>query len=164
MVTVGRVLGAWGIKGWVKVHSYTEPRENIVSFPTWTLQRGADQQVERVESGRVHGKNQVVAKLESVTDRDAAEELAGADILVARQSLEPCKDGEYYWTDLEGLRVVTSRGEDLGSVDHLLGTGSNDVMVVRGDRERLIPFIAEQVVREVDLGKGLIVVDWDADF
>jgi 16S rRNA processing protein RimM len=78
--------------------------------------------------------------------------------------LAPCEDGEFYWTDLEGLRVVTSRGEELGVVDHLIATGSNDVMVVRGDRERLIPFLLGQVVRDVALNEGVIVVDWDADF
>lgn len=164
MVTLGRVVGAWGVKGWVKVHSYTEPRDNIVSFPVWTLRRGVEQQLARVEQGRTHGNNQVVVKLESIADRDAAQALAGAEILIERTRLAPCEEGEYYWTDLEGLRVVTSQGEELGRVDHLLGTGSNDVMVVRGDRERLIPFLAGQVVRSVDLAGGLIVVDWDADF
>ena len=164
MVTLGRVLGPWGIKGWIKVHSYTEPRENIVSYPVWILRRGAEQRTERLEQGRTHGGKHVVAKLESVADRDAAEALVGADILVERRSLAPCEEGEYYWADLEGLRVVTSLGEQLGVVDCLLATGSNDVMVVRGDRERLIPFLVGQVVQDVDLGKGVIVVDWDADF
>jgi 16S rRNA processing protein RimM len=164
MVTLGRVLGPWGVKGWIKVHSYTEPRENIVGFPVWILRRGDEQRVERVEQGRTHGSNQVVVKLESVADRDAAGALVGSDILVERQNLAPCEDGEFYWTDLEGLRVVTSRGEELGVVDHLIATGSNDVMVVRGDRERLIPFLLGQVVRDVALNEGVIVVDWDADF
>lgn len=163
LVTLGRVLGPWGVKGWVKVLSYTEPRENIVEFPDWILCRGEERWIERLEQGRRHGAN-VVAKLESVADRDAAAALKGARIAVERASLAPCEDGEYYWTDLEGLRVVASTGRELGRIDHLFGTGANDVMVVRGDRERLIPYIADQVVREVDLAAGVVVVDWDPDF
>ena len=164
MVTLGRVTGPWGVKGWIKVHSYTEPRDNIAAYPVWILRRGGQQRVERVEQARAHGKAQVVAKLEGVADRNAAAELAGSEIVVERQSLAACDEGEYYWTDLEGLRVVTVGGEDLGLVDHLLRTGSNDVLVVRGERERLIPFIAEQVVKRVDLDDGRLVVEWDADF
>jgi len=164
MVTLGRVTGPWGVKGWIKVHSYTEPRENIIAYPVWILRRGQEQRAERVEQARGHGKDQVVAKLEGVADRDAAAELAGSEIVVGRQSLAACDEGEYYWTDLEGLRVVTVGGEELGCVDHLFRTGSNDVLVVRGERERLIPFIEEQVIRRVDLGGGRLIVEWDADF
>lgn len=157
------MLGPWGVKGWIKVYSYTEPHENIVEFPVWSLEQGGERRAVQVEQGRRHG-SQIVVKLTSVDDRDAAELLAGAEIAVERGELAPCDDGEYYWTDLEGLRVVTSAGVDLGEIDHLLATGSNDVMVVIGDRQRLVPFVAEQVVRNVDLGEGVVVVDWDPDF
>lgn len=163
MVTLGRVLGPWGVKGWIKVLSFTDPLENIVDFPTWVLDLGGDRQVVELEDGRAQG-DQVVAKLASSPDREAAQALSGAQILVARASLAPCADGEYYWADLEGLRVVTQAGADLGVVERLFGTGSNDVMVVRGGRERLIPFIEEQVVKDVDLAAGHIVVDWDPEF
>ena len=162
-VTLGRVLGPWGVKGWIKVYSYTDPRENIVDFPVWSLEHGGGRRAVQVEQGRRHG-SQVVVKLVSIDDREAAELLAGAEVTVERSELKPCDDGEYYWADLEGLRVVTSAGEALGEIDYLIATGSNDVMVVRGDRERLIPFIAEKVVRTVDLGKGTVVVDWDPEF
>jgi len=157
------VLGAWGVKGWIKVYSYTDPRENIVEFPVWSLEREGERRSVQVEQGRRHG-SQVVVKLTAVDDRDTAERLAGSEIMVERDELAPCDHGEYYWTDLEGLRVVTRAGVDLGEIDHLLATGSNDVMVVIGDRERLIPFIAEQVVQTVDLGEGIVVVDWDPEF
>lgn len=157
------MLGAWGVKGWIKVYSYTDPRENIVEFPVWSLEREGERRSVQVEQGRRHG-SQVVVKLTAVDDRDTAERLAGSEIMVERDELAPCDHGEYYWTDLEGLRVVTRAGVDLGEIDHLLATGSNDVMVVIGDRERLIPFIAEQVVQTVDLGEGIVVVDWDPEF
>lgn len=157
------MLGPWGVKGWVKVYSYTDPRENIVDFPTWSLEKDGQRRSVRVEQGRRHG-SQVVVKLASVDDRDAAALLAGADVSVARGELAPCEDGEYYWTDLEGLRVVTRGGVDLGAIDRLFSTGSNDVMVVIGDKERLIPFVKEQVVQSVDLEAGTVVVDWDPAF
>lgn len=162
-VTLGRVLGAWGVKGWIKVYSYTDPRENIVNFPVWSLAQDGQRRSVELEQGRRHGSH-VVVKLRRVDDRDAAELLAGAEIRVERAELAPCDDGEYYWTDLEGLRVVTREGVDLGEIDHLFATGSNDVMVVIGDRERLIPFLAEQVVHAVDLDGGRVIVEWDPEF
>ena len=164
MITLGRVLGAWGVKGWIRVHSYTEPSDNIVRFTDCTLRRGKEERVERFEEGRAHRGNQIVARLASVADRDAAEALAGFDVLVERDRFAPCADDEFYWADLEGLEVVTRGGQKLGAVDHLFATGSNDVMIVRGDRERLIPFVIGDVVQQVDLSAGRIVVDWDADF
>jgi 16S rRNA processing protein RimM len=163
VVTLGRVLGPWGVKGWIKVYSYTDPRENIVHYSVWTLRRGSEVRLVTLEQGRGQGKD-VVAKLAMVDDRDAAEALAGADIVVERSALEPCAAGEFYWADLEGLRVLTAQGEELGRVTSLFGTGSNDVMVVVGERERLIPFIVGAVVRDVQLEEQLIVVDWDPSF
>ena len=157
------MLGPWGVKGWIKVYSYTEPRENVVSFPVWLLEQDGERRSVRLEQGRRHGSH-VVAKLSAVDDRDAAERLRGAQIMVERAALAPCDDGEYYWADLEGLRVVTREGVSLGEIDHLFATGSNDVMVVNGERQRLIPFLTDQVVQAVDLNDGVVVVDWDPDF
>lgn len=106
----------------------------------------------------------MVAKLPGCNDRDAAAKLVGATIQVPRSALPKPKRGEYYWTDLEGLAVVTVEGVDLGKVSHLFATGANDVLVVRGERERLIPFVTGQFVKDVDLKAGRITVDWDADF
>jgi len=163
MVTLGRVLGPWGVKGWIKVYSYTNPRENIVRYAAWTLRRGTETRAVMLEDGRRQGKD-VVAKLEAVDDRDAAEALAGAEIVVERRALVPCAEDEFYWADIEGLHVRTAQGEELGRVVSLFGTGSNDVMVVVGEREHLVPFIVGTVVREVRLAEHLIVVDWDPDF
>ena len=162
-VTLGRVSGLLGVKGWIKVHSYTEPRESIVGFERWIVR---DRDVERdmeVEAGRRQGRT-VVAKLRGVDDRDEARALIGAEIAVAREDLPPCEPGEYYWADLESLDVRTPAGEELGRVDFLFSTGEHDVMVVKGERERLIPFVRERVVREVDLDLGVIIVDWDPSY
>lgn len=163
LVALGRVSGVHGVKGWIKIHSYTDPRANITEYPVWTLQRDERDWTIEVEDGRSHGGN-VFAKLRGVDDRDQALEWVGAQISIERSRLPACEAGEFYWTDLEGLEVRTDAGEVLGKVDHLLATGSNDVLVVVGEKERLIPFVMGEFVRSVDLDAGLIVVGWSGDF
>lgn len=163
LVTLGRISGVHGVKGWVKVHSYTEPRDNILGFERWVLEQGGRRSGAVLEDGRVHGKG-VIAKLAGVDDRDRALELIGADIAVERGELPSIGADEYYWADLEGLAVRSPSGEPLGTVDHLIATGSNDVLVVRGVRELLIPFVLGTVIREVDLAAGVIVADWEPGF
>lgn len=113
--------------------------------------------------GRQHGKG-VIALLADCSDRDQARALTGCEIGISRDALPAAQPGEYYWHDLQGLKVVTLAGEALGSVDHLIETGANDVLVVKGDRERLIPFVMGQVIVQVDLEQGEIRVDWDREF
>lgn len=163
LVILGRVNGLLGVKGWLKIYSYTDPRDSIVDFSTWVLRTGNDEQTVELEDGRKHGRT-VVVKLKAIDDRDQAGALVGAEIAVERDALAPCDAGEYYWTDLEGSTVVTAQGESLGRLDHLFETGGHDVMVVIGDRRRLIPFVQEKVVREVRLEQHIIVVDWDPAF
>jgi 16S rRNA processing protein RimM len=163
LVTLGRISGVFGVKGWVKVHSYTEPRDNIVGFAVWTLRRSGVESTIEVEDGRSHGGN-VVAKLRGVDDPERARELMGTEILVDRAELPECKPGEYYWTDLEGLEVRAPSGELLGIVDHLVATGANDVLVLAGEPGRLIPFVVGDVIRSVDLEAGVIVADWSPEF
>ena len=145
------------------MHSHTDPRENIVTFSRWTLRQGDDHAPVEVENGRLQGRT-VVAKILGIDDRDEARSLIGAEITVERDDLPPCEPGEYYWADLEGLGVRTASGDDLGQVDHLFSTGAHDILVVAGDRQRLIPFVMRRVVREIDLERGLIVVDWEPDY
>lgn len=163
-VTLGRIAGAHGIQGWVKVRSDTSPRDNIVRYSPWLLMRAGRREAWPVRSGRVQGKS-VVAKLAGCDDRDTAESLAGAEILVPRSRLpRTTEPGEFYWADLVGLEVETVGGVALGRIESLFETGANDVIVVQGERERLIPYIWEQVVCEVDLQAGVMRVDWDPDF
>lgn len=161
-VILGRITGAHGVRGWVKVVSHTEPRENILAYERWQLRRPEGWQSHAVAEGRSSG-GRVFARLEGVTTRDEAAALAGTDVAVLREELPATAEGEYYWADLEGMTVRNLEGRVLGCVESLFATGANDVMVVRGDRERLLPFVHGAVVKEVDLAAREIRVDWDAD-
>jgi len=162
-VTVGRISGVFGLRGWVKVFSDTDPRDHIVQFDPWYVRIGGQWREMRVADGHAQGKG-VVALLAGIDDRDAASALVGADIAVRRDQLPVLAQGEYYWSDLIGLKVETVDGVALGTVDRLMETGANDVLVVKGERERLIPYLPGQVITEVDLENGLLRVDWDPEF
>ncbi len=160
---LGKISGVFGVKGWVKVFSYTDPRENILQYPRWLLRKGAAERTVELISGQLQGKA-VVASLAGIIDRDQAAALNGWTVMIEREQLPPASEGEYYWADLQGLRVMTTQGVDFGHVDHLLETGANDVLVVSGERERLIPFLQDQTIISIDLVQGVIVVDWDPEF
>jgi len=163
-IVVGRINGLHGVRGWVKVFSHTQPRENILSYATWYLKRQGAWVAIPLEDGRSHGKG-IVAKLKGYDDRDAAAALMETTIAIRREQLPQAVPGEYYWADLEGLKVSNLEGVELGMVDHLLETGANDVLVVRqGKTERLIPFVQGQFVKHIDLAAGEMTVDWDPDF
>lgn len=162
-VEVGRIVDAYGVRGWVKLMSHTDPPSNILDYVPWRLETAGGMIEKTVVTGRPHGTH-VVAQLEGIDDRDRALALKGAAIRILRQQLPEPTEQVYYWADLEGLRVVNQDGIDLGRVDHLLETGSNDVMVVQGERERLIPFLQGSVVVNVDLAAGMMRVDWDPEF
>lgn len=162
-IVIGRISGLYGVKGWVRLFSYTDPKENIVKYGVWHVrQQGASRQMV-VAEGRLHGKG-VIARLEGVEDRDQAAAFVGAEISVDRSALAPCEAGEYYWADLIGLRVVTVAGQELGRVVRLMETGANDVLVIGGAKEHLVPFALDRVVKKVDLANGTIEVDWDPDY
>ena len=160
---MGRVTGPYGVKGWVRVVSYTDPPEELLDYSPWYLLRSGAWHATPVQEARPHGKGLVV-HFPDCRDRDRAQELAGVDIGIYRSQLPETGEDEYYWCDLIGLRVVTLNNTPLGIVDHLIETGSNDVLVVRGERERLVPFVPGQVIAAVDLDAGEIRVDWDPDF
>ena len=163
-IVVGRISGLYGVRGWVKVFSHTQPRENILSYATWYVNRQGTWVAASLEDGRLQGKG-IVAKLKGCDDRDAAAALMESTVAIRREQLPNAAPGEYYWTDLEGLRVRNLDGVDLGEVDHLLETGANDVLVVKqGETERLIPFVQGQFVTNIDLATGEMTVDWEPDF
>ncbi|RDZ28906.1 ribosome maturation factor RimM [Lysobacter silvisoli] len=164
-ILLGRVLGAFGVRGEAKLESWTQPRSAIFRYQPWIVRdpQGRERELSGVR-GRESGKF-LVAQWPQVEDRDAVEALRGTEIYVPRSALPPPRDGEYYWVDLEGLRVVTVDGVALGTVSHLFATGANDVLVARDDeRERMIPFVIPQYVTSVDFEQGLVTVDWDPDF
>ena len=162
-VEMGRISGLFGVQGWVKVFSHTEPRENILNYSPWYLAIEGRWVPFEVRAGRRQGST-VVAHLSGCPDRDAAAKLLQHTIAVHRHQLPPASEGEYYWADLIGLRVVTTEGRELGTVSNLMETGANDVLIVAGERERLIPYTPGHVVREVDVGAGVITVEWDPEF
>lgn len=162
-VLLGRVVGVHGVRGGVKVDSFTEPRDRILEYQPWILRRNGVETIVRAKSLVRHGK--VVAAIEGIEDRDAAAALLGSEICVRRVQLPAPTAGEYYWIDLEGLAVVNLDGVALGHIDSVFATAANDVLVVHdGERERLIPFAKDAVVKRVDIQGGKLLVDWDADF
>ena len=163
-ILVGRIHGAFGVRGEVKLESLTEPQGNLLRYQPWILRDAAGREREiSGAKGRPGGRG-LIGTLPGIEDRDAADALRGAELYVVRGALPPPKDGEFYWIDLEGLRVSNLEGVDFGTVAHVFSNGANDVLVTRGDRERMIPWVRPDYVRELDFESGRIVVDWDADF
>lgn len=161
-VCVGHILGAQGVKGEVRVFSNTDPRENIVSYSPWLVE--VDGKKETIEvNGRLQGKN-VIASLAGVEDRDSATALVGSKIYILPEQLPKLDDDEYYWSDLIGMEVKSLQAEVLGTIESMMETGASDVMVLKGDKERLIPFVMEDIVREIDLVNRQMIVDWQADY
>ena len=165
----GKITGCYGIKGWVRIHAYTDPVDNFLGFGGWMLkQRGAMRPIV-FDTGKRHGKG-LVAHIAGVDDRDAAEAFKGLEVLVKADVLPALEQGEYYWHQLQGLQVWCHTDNEppvfLGVVDHMIDTGANDVMVLKAcegsidERERLIPYLEGDVVTEVDLERGVIAVDW----
>ena len=162
-IELGKISGVFGVSGWVKVFSWTDPREGIVEYSPWMVFHQGQWKEMQVLAGQRQGK-MVVAKLAGVEDRDQALMLNGAVIAVPGERLKKLNQGQYYWRQLEGLQVINASGVELGRVAHLMETGANDVLVVQGDRERLIPYTPGHAVQKVDLAAGIIHVDWDPDF
>ncbi len=162
-VIIGQIVGVYGVKGWVKIHSYTKPIENILKYRCWQVSVGGTWQNKTLLTGRKQGKG-LVGHIEGVEDRDLARALINAEVAIERSELPKIAEDEYYWTDLIGLEVATLDGQVLGIVDHLFETGANDVLVVKGAREHCIPYIRDDVVRSIDLEAGRLDVDWDPDF
>jgi len=166
MIFIGQVSGLFGVGGWVKVFSYTVPREGILDYADWQLGNGDQWRQVRLAEGKRQGKT-IVVRIEGIDDRDVAAKLIGEQIAVERSQLPSLEEGHYYWADLEGLRVETRDGVQLGTVSGMLATGANDVMVVQGDqgdKQRLIPFVFGDRVLDVDFEAQVIQVDWDPDW
>ncbi len=163
LIHIGKISGVFGVKGWLKITSYTEPRDNIVSYKNWILKKDGDQKSIKVIAGHGQGKG-VVAQVEGIADRDQALTLMGWNIYIDHNQLSAPEKGEYYWADLVGLDVENMEGIQLGKVESLFETGANNVILISGERERAIPFLQGQTVKSIDLETGKILVDWDADF
>lgn len=166
-VLVGRVVGLHSLQGQLKIHSYTEPRLNIFRYRPWTLVLSSLTTTQQLvcdhPSGREQGKG-IVAQIAELKNRDDASVWLDADIYVPRTALPKLRNNEYYWSDLEGLKVLSKEGQLLGIVSHLFATGANDVLVVKGEKEHLIPYLLNQTILHIDLEKKEMKVDWDSNF
>lgn len=169
-LVLGKIGAVYGIKGWVKVHSFTDNPEAIFDYSPWSLKLGGRVQSAEVTEWRRHN-NGLIAKFQGVNDRDLAQQFVSMEVVVDSDSLPELPEGEFYWKDLIGMRVKTTKGYDLGQVADILETGSNDVLVVSankkdafGKKERLIPYVESQVITNVDLSEKEIEVDWDPGF
>jgi 16S rRNA processing protein RimM len=158
---MGRIVAPYGVRGWLRVQPQTEAIDGLLAYPTWWLGRDGEWREHRLLEGRVHGAG-LVAHLAGCEDRDQAASIAGSRVAVPRSALPPAPEGEYYWCDLVGMTVVNLQGEVLGQVAEIVATGANDVLVVRGERERLIPFVGTFVER-VEPENSRVLVDWHPD-
>lgn len=169
-ITLGKITTVYGVKGWVKVQSFTDPFDNILDYRDWRLKRQGSQAIEDVVvvDGRRHNKS-IVVQLQGYDDRERARSLAQAEIQVLASTLPEPDEGEFYWHQLQGMTVIDVDDEQsvFGIVDSFLATGANDVMVVRAptartgdDQEILIPWLPERVIKHVDLEARVIEVDW----
>ena len=164
-IVLGRISGLYGVRGWVRIFSYTEPREALLDYEEWLVGGPGAWTPVAVAEARTHGRT-LVARLAGTEDRDAAAAWVGADVAVPRERLPATDEGEYYWADLEGLEVRHRNGRVLGRVSRMLATGAHDVMAIRPegrDREILVPFVPGEFVLAVDLDRGVIDVDWEWD-
>lgn len=165
-VVLGRFSGAYGILGWIKVISFTEQRNNIISYQPWLVNLGHAWDFIYIEQW-YFCRNNLIVKIKDINDRETAFSLRNKEINIHRFQLPELKDNEYYWNDLVGCDVYTIFGINLGKIIYLIETGSNDVLVVRGRnvmnfdiQEFLIPFIEGDIVRSVDIFNKIILIDW----
>ncbi len=170
MIVVGKFGATYGIRGWLKVFSYTDNTESIFDYTPWFIKQGEKWVEYKVESWKRHNKGLVV-KLEGLDVREEAQLMTNFEISINPAVLPELPSDEFYWRDLIGMHVVTDKGYDLGEVTDLLETGSNDVLVIKanlkdafGQKERLIPFLEEQVIKNIDREAQRIEVDWDPGF
>jgi 16S rRNA processing protein RimM len=162
-VILGRFGKPHGIKGFISIHAFTDPRENLLDYKELYAPFDKEWRVIELYSFEVHPKI-IIAKVQGFADRTAVEALTNKDIAAPKDALPALEPGEYYWHQLIGMQVTNQQGLPLGKVTEILATGSNDVLVVEGERQHLIPYVMGSCIQEVNKQKQCIIVDWDADF
>ncbi|WP_394129727.1 ribosome maturation factor RimM [Shewanella maritima] len=169
-IVLGKLGSSHGIKGWIKITAYTDSVEGIFDYSPWLLNEQGEWREVKVKQWKPQGKA-VIAELEGVTNREQAQMLTNCEIGIMPEQMQELADDEFYWRDLIGCEVTNTKGYNMGKVDQIVETGSNDVLLVKanakdafGKAERMIPFVTEQFIKEVDLQGKQVVVDWDPDF
>lgn len=161
-IVVGCLGAPYGLRGWIKVNSYTQPIENIVTYQPWLITIKGKEQSILIASYKFHGEN-IIVQFDDCDDRDTATLYTNATISITRDQLPDLPKDEYYWTDLEGLTVINHDQTTLGVISYIMSTGANDVLVVKGDKEYLIPYLPDDVILNIDLKARLMHVRWEID-
>ena len=162
MIVMGRISAPFGLKGWVKVRPFSEQTDGLSQYSEWWLSAATGWDGVKVDETALHG-DALLVRFAGIYDRDQAARLKGREVAIPRDQLPAPEDGEYYWSDLVGLEVENTQGQLLGRVERLFESGANPVLVVAGERERLLPYV-ETVVKGVDLDAGKLLVDWELDY
>ncbi|NKB36766.1 MAG: ribosome maturation factor RimM [Gammaproteobacteria bacterium] len=164
MVILGRINGLYGVRGWLKIYSYSRPKENIFAYSPWQIKFASKDWREcRVKAWKTQGKG-LIAEFEGVTDREIASQYLGLELAVTRSAMPALADDEYYWCDLIGLEVLNQNNLVLGKITEIKETGANDVLVVEGQTRYLVPVLKGSVIKAVDLNEGKMLVDWDGEY
>jgi 16S rRNA processing protein RimM len=161
-LVVGRFGKTYGIKGWLKIHSLTDPPENILNYFPWQTDYTDKWQVIEISESKRLGQ-QIIVKIAGCDTPEQAKLYVNLPIAIDRSQLPLLPQGEFYWIELIGLKVINEKGLLLGLVESLMETGSNDVLVIKGERTRLLPYTKE-VIKEIKINEGTINVVWDFDF
>ena len=159
-ISIGRIGSTYGVRGWVKIDSYTESGAKILDYMPWYIKDHNNWRIIDIEDKKVQN-NLVIVKLIGVHTPEEARLLTGKLIVISRSQLPALKQNEYYWSDLEGLTVVTEDGVVLGKIAYLIATGANDVLIVKGEKEHAIPYLPNKVIKKIDLAQHLMIVDWE---
>jgi 16S rRNA processing protein RimM len=162
MIVMGRISAPFGLNGWVKVQPFTEQTDGLIQYPEWWLSCADGWDGLKIEETAIHG-DVLLVKFAGVQDRDRAATFKGREVAIPREQMPAAQEGEYYWSDLVGLDVENTQGRLLGRVERLFESGASPVLVVVGERERLLPYV-ENVVKGVDLDAKKLLVDWELDY
>ena len=163
-IYLGKITGVHGIKGWLKIQSFSSPPENILNYPSWIITNKGEEDFYSIEQGRKQN-NKIVVKLEKIDDRNTAESLINSKIQIQRSDLPKLSNENYYWSDLVGLSVLNSEEKVIGKIESLIETGANDVMVIitLKDERILIPFVMHEIIKEVNVELNYIKIDWSIE-
>ncbi|MGP1871591.1 MAG: ribosome maturation factor RimM [Arsenophonus sp. ER-BJ3-MAG3] len=169
-IVLGKLGASYGTCGWLRIFSLTEHTEDIFDYKPWFIQSSGQWRQVKLEAWKYHNKNSII-KIKHINDRNAANLITNYEIFIDSTQLPILKDNEYYWKDLINCKVITIEGYSLGHVQYLIETGSNDILVIKanledtfGIKERLLPFLYEQVIKNINLTIKTIEVDWDPNF
>ncbi|KTC87175.1 ribosome maturation factor RimM [Legionella cincinnatiensis] len=162
-IIIARFGRPHGVKGLVTVHSFTEPRDNVLKYTNWHAFIDNKWQLIKLIRAEVQNKS-IIAQIEGYHERELVAHLTNIEIAVHQDQLEQLKPGEYYWHQLIGMSVINQQGESFGTVTEIIPTGANDVLVVEGNKRHLIPYLPGQFILDIDPNQKLITVNWDVDF